>query len=62
MRRGLRAHRVKATPEQWHADDLWLQPETRNGIAVWGAYQTAEGYDLRTARVLADAFDGQVVS
>lgn len=59
MRR-VKTHKVKATPEQWHADDLWLQPETRNGIAVWGAWQTAETYHWRTAKELADAFDGQV--
>jgi hypothetical protein len=53
---------VKAIPEQWHADDLWLQPETRNGIAVWGAWQTAETYDLRTAKQVAEFFNAQVAS
>ena len=61
MRR-VKTHKVKAIPEQWHADDLWLQPETRNGIAVLGAYDTAETYDLRTAKQVAEFFDAQVAS
>jgi hypothetical protein len=38
----------------------YLQPETQNGIAVWGIYDTAEMYTIRTAKELAMVFGGQV--
>lgn len=38
----------------------FLQPETQNGIAVWGNYDTAEMFTIRTAKELAVAFGGQV--
>ncbi len=38
----------------------YLQPETRNGIAVWGCYETAELFTIRTAKELAVVFGGKV--
>jgi hypothetical protein len=38
----------------------YLQPETRNGIAIWGSYETAELFTIRTAKELAVAFGGKV--
>jgi hypothetical protein len=38
----------------------YLQPETQNGIAVWGNYDTAEQFTIRTAKELAIVFGGQV--
>ena len=61
MRR-VKRYKVRALPEQDYTDNLWLQPETRNGIAVLGAYDTAETYDLRTAKQVAEFFDAQVAS
>ena len=39
----------------------YLQPETQNGIAVWGNYDTAEMFTIRTAKELSVAFGGKVV-
>lgn len=36
--------------------DLYLQPETRDGIPVWGGYETAERFRRRDAIEVAIAF------
>jgi len=38
----------------------YLQPETQNGIAVWGKYETAETFTITTAKELSVIFGGQV--